>query len=131
MRPLTRQPCYHRRRSPGARWPQVARVLDRLRGPAAATDRTVAADVWDIVAKLVVEGQPRDAGKLLQLFASLRREPELSAFASLLLAFPLVDAAAGGEGAAPTKMNSTTDATLTFCSWQRDLEKRVIRVPKS
>ena len=60
----------------------------------------MAADVWDIAAKLTVEGQPRDAGKLLQLLASLRREPELGAFAALLLSFPLVDASGAGEGSA-------------------------------
>ena len=40
---------------------QVAQVLERLRGPSAAVDPSVAGDVWDITAKLTVEGQVRGA----------------------------------------------------------------------
>ena len=72
----------------------LSRMLDRLRTPAAASDPAIATDAWDVVTKLALEGQPREAGKLLQLLATLRREPEVAELATLLVSYPIFDAAA-------------------------------------
>ena len=75
-------------------------ALGRLRQPRAATDPGVAADVWDVAVKLTLEGQPRDAGKLLKLLSAVRREPEVAELAALLLAYPTFDAAAAESASA-------------------------------
>ncbi len=75
-------------------------VLRALRGPAAVSNPAIASDVWDLSAKLVVEGEPHDAGKLLALLGTASRSREIAAFADLLCAFPLLSSAAAAGGAA-------------------------------
>lgn len=77
----------------------LAETLMELRRAEAPSDPRVAASVWDVAAKLVIEGQPRDASKLLHILASLQRDAATAAFAELLASFPLFDAAAGTDGA--------------------------------
>lgn len=78
----------------------LLRILGPLRSPAAATSAALEREVWDVVAKLTVEGSPSDAGKLLRLLAQLKRDSNMEAFAQLLIAFPPFSTGAAGEGAA-------------------------------
>jgi len=76
-----------------------------LQTPNASVDQEVAASVWDAALKLVIEGRPKDAAKLLTVLASVRRDASTARLAALVGSCPLSphvhvsggDAPAGGE----------------------------------
>jgi hypothetical protein len=68
------------------------RVLMRVRASSAAVQPGLDEDVWDLVALLVVTGQPRDAGKILAEHAANLNDARAAAFARLLLAYPALSA---------------------------------------
>jgi hypothetical protein len=86
----------------------LSSILVRLRHPGAGVDAHLSRDCWDVVAKLAVEGQPHDAGKLLQVLARVRGgDKEIEEYANLLLAYPQLGA---GATQAPAAYSRAWDA---------------------
>ena len=70
---------------------EVLKVVNALRSPAAATAGAAAErEAWDVVVKLALEGEPNDAGRLLQLVAATRDCRETAQLAELLKGYPLL-----------------------------------------
>lgn len=92
---------------------QLAQVLHSLRTPTAVSDPDLGPNVWDLTAKLVIEGEPHDGGKLLLLYAQLLQSREMASFAQLLCAFPTVSPL------------TTKEAALTYQAAWREWKEQV------
>jgi len=67
----------------------VKQIVDALRSPAAImVEGQILKDAWDVVVKLVLEGETNDAGRLLQMVGAKWRCKETAQLAVLLIGYP-------------------------------------------
>jgi hypothetical protein len=83
-----------------------------LQTPNASVDQEVAASVWDAALKLVIEGRPKDAAKLLTVLASVRRDASTARLAALVGSCPLSPHVYTSGGDAPAVIEATGGAAL-------------------